>query len=72
MEIYRNSPLFRQLRRPADFEGICGACEYNTICGGSRSRAFALTGNFLASDPWCAYRPAKKSGATAHSAIDPA
>ena len=57
--IYRDSPLFRQLRRPAEFEGICGACEHNSFCGGSRSRAYALTGNFLASDPWCSYRPAK-------------
>jgi radical SAM protein with 4Fe4S-binding SPASM domain len=57
--IYRDSDLFRQLRRPDEFDGVCGVCEYNTICGGSRSRAFALTGNPLASDPWCAYRPAK-------------
>lgn len=56
--IYRDSDLFRQLRRPSDFEGICGVCEYNAICGGSRSRAFALTGSVLATDPWCAYRPA--------------
>jgi radical SAM protein len=58
--VYRDSPLFRQLRRPAELEGICGVCEYNSFCGGSRSRAYALTGNFLASDPWCSYRPAKK------------
>ena len=59
--IYRESPLFLQLRRPSGYEGVCGICEYNAICGGSRSRAFAMTGNYLASDPWCAYRPAKKS-----------
>jgi AdoMet-dependent heme synthase len=59
--IYRESPLFLDLRRPAGYEGICGICEYNAICGGSRSRAYAMTGNYLASDPWCAYRPAKKS-----------
>ena len=67
-DIYRNSPIFRQLRRPSEFEGICGICEYNTICGGSRSRAFNMTGNFLASDPWCAYRPAKKRAAAGHPA----
>lgn len=55
--IYRDSDIFRQLRRPQEFDGVCGYCEFNTICGGSRSRAFALTGNPLASDPWCAYRP---------------
>lgn len=57
--IYRESEIFRQLRRPGEFDGVCGYCEFNTICGGSRSRAFALTGNPLASDPWCAYRPAE-------------
>ena len=55
--IYRGSPILRQLRDPDEFKGICGYCEYRTICGGSRSRAYAMTGDYLASDPWCAYRP---------------
>jgi len=59
-EIYRESDLFRQLRRPGDFKGVCGRCEFNTFCGGSRSRAYALTGDALASDPWCAYRPTER------------
>jgi radical SAM protein len=66
--IYRDSDIFRQLRRPQEFDGVCGYCEFNTICGGSRSRAFALTGNPLASDPWCVYRPvppaARQAGAS--------
>lgn len=56
--IYRETPLFRSLRTPESFLGICGRCEFRGVCGGSRSRAFALTGNYLASDPWCAYDPA--------------
>jgi AdoMet-dependent heme synthase len=63
--IYRDSEIFRRLRRPSEFEGICGYCEFNTICGGSRSRAYALTGNPFASDPWCAYRPARPLEAVA-------
>lgn len=55
--IYRGSPILRQLRAPDEFKGICGVCEYRTICGGSRSRAYAMTGDYLATDPWCAYRP---------------
>jgi AdoMet-dependent heme synthase len=55
--VYRDSDLFRRLRRPAGYEGVCGCCEYNVICGGSRSRAYALTGNPYGSDPWCAYTP---------------
>ena len=56
-EIYRESPLFRELRDPARLKGKCGACEYRAVCGGSRARAFALTGDHLAPDPACAYVP---------------
>lgn len=57
--VYRYSPLFRQLRSPEQLLGVCGRCEYQRICGGSRARAWALTGNHMASDPWCGYRPAE-------------
>lgn len=56
-DIYRNSKLFRSLRDRDNLEGKCGACPYRAICGGSRSRAFATTGNPLASDPLCPYVP---------------
>lgn len=59
--VYRHSPLFRQLRSPEQFKGVCGECEFNKVCGGSRSRAYALTGNYLASDPWCSYQPVKNT-----------
>lgn len=55
---YRESPLFQKLRDPDSLLGRCGRCEYRGICGGSRSRAYALTGNHLATDPWCGYQPA--------------
>jgi len=55
--LYRESEVFRELRRPDSFLGVCGHCEFNRICGGSRSRAFALLGSHLASDPWCVYKP---------------
>ena len=60
-EIYRSSPIFQDLRRPEKLHGICGWCEFNGVCGGSRSRSYALTGDPLASDPWCAYRPKAQS-----------
>ena len=53
--IYRDSKLFRDLRNPDLLKGRCGACPYRGICGGSRSRAFALTGDCLGEDPWCVY-----------------
>jgi AdoMet-dependent heme synthase len=56
-DIYRNSELFKTLRDTSLREGKCGICEYQKICGGSRSRAYALTGDFLAEDPRCVYQP---------------
>ncbi len=56
-DVYRNSELFKTLRDTTQREGKCGICEYQKVCGGSRSRAYALTGDFLASDPRCIYQP---------------
>jgi len=57
VDVYRNSALFRTLRDTTQRGGKCGLCEYQKICGGSRSRAFALTGDYLAEDPRCVYQP---------------
>jgi radical SAM protein with 4Fe4S-binding SPASM domain len=56
-DVYRNSDLFRSLRDTTQRGGKCGLCEYTKICGGSRSRAYAFTGDFLAEDPRCVYQP---------------
>ena len=56
-EIYRSSPVMRSLRSPDGFAGKCGRCEFREVCGGSRSHAYAVTGDALASDPTCAYEP---------------
>jgi AdoMet-dependent heme synthase len=56
-EIYRESPLFRDLRDASKLEGKCGSCEFKEICGGSRARAYALTGNPHAEEPCCSYVP---------------
>jgi radical SAM protein len=58
VETYRYSSIFRSLHEPNQFMGKCLRCEYRVICGGSRARAFAYTGNPLESDPFCLYRPA--------------
>lgn len=52
-EIYATSPVLRSLREPAGFHGACGTCEFAEVCGGSRSHAYAVTGDVLASDPSC-------------------
>jgi radical SAM protein len=56
-DIYRQHPLFTALRDPARLGGKCGRCEYRDLCGGSRSRSHALTGDALAADPTCVYQP---------------
>jgi len=56
-DVYRNSPLFKQLRDADSLEGKCGVCPFRRVCGGSRARAFAATGNVMAEDPLCAYIP---------------
>jgi MoaA/NifB/PqqE/SkfB family radical SAM enzyme len=57
-EIYRGSGLLQALRKPDAFGGRCGQCEFRTVCGGSRSHAYATTGDPLAEDPSCLYQPA--------------
>lgn len=56
---YRDSPLMNELRDPDHFTGKCSVCDFRTVCGGSRSRAFAATGDPLGDDPACDYVPAE-------------
>jgi radical SAM protein with 4Fe4S-binding SPASM domain len=60
--IYRQSPVLRELRDAALLKGKCGFCELRRVCGGSRARAFAASGDHLGPDPACAYIPATLSG----------
>ncbi|HWR53884.1 MAG TPA: radical SAM protein [Bryobacteraceae bacterium] len=57
VDTYRNSPLFLTLRDSGRLGGKCGKCEFRNLCGGSRSRAFALTGDFLAEESRCTFQP---------------
>ncbi len=59
-EIYINSRIFRDLKDPNNLKGKCGICEYRFICGGSRARAYAMTGDYLAQEPRCVYVPKQK------------
>ena len=54
--IYRDDPLLRQIRA-AEFTGRCGVCEYADLCGGSRARAYAASGDPLGEDSACPYVP---------------
>lgn len=57
LDIYRSSPVMRQLRDKSLLKGKCGACEFKDLCGGSRARAYAVTKDYLESDPACPYVP---------------
>jgi radical SAM protein len=57
VEVYRQARLFTELRNPDKIKGRCGICEYRDVCGGQRGRAYGITGDYLASDPACAYIP---------------
>lgn len=55
--IYRSAGLFRRLRDPSALRGHCGRCAYADLCGGSRARAYGVTGSYLDADPLCAIEP---------------
>ena len=57
VEVYRTAALFRVLRDSTCLKGKCGLCHYRNLCGGSRSRAYALTGDYLAEEPRCVHQP---------------
>ena len=57
VEAYQNHPTFQALRDPDQFHGKCSRCDFRQICGGSRSRAYAVTGDMLEEEPDCVYQP---------------
>jgi AdoMet-dependent heme synthase len=59
VDVYRNAPLFRALRDRSNLKGKCNVCEYRPVCGGSRSRAYAVTGDYLEAEPFCAHVPVR-------------
>jgi radical SAM protein with 4Fe4S-binding SPASM domain len=56
-EVWRTSPVLRELRDKEQLKGRCGRCEFNELCGGCRCRAYAATGDYLQEDPACRYQP---------------
>lgn len=55
--IVRSGDIFSAFRKRLNLKGKCGLCEFREMCGGSRARAWAITGDLFASDPLCAYQP---------------
>ena len=59
-EIWETSDVFLKLRDLNQYKGKCGRCEYRTVCGGCRARAYEITGDYLAEEPFCVYQPKRK------------
>ncbi len=56
-KIWETSDVFRSVRDVGAYGGSCGRCDYGTVCGGCRARAYAMTGDYLSEEPFCLYRP---------------
>lgn len=63
VEVYRSSPLFLELRDYSHLKGKCGWCDFRDVCGGSRARAYAVTRDYMAEEPYCVYQPRRPRGA---------
>jgi AdoMet-dependent heme synthase len=59
VDVYRNHTVFKNLRNYDQLKGKCGFCDYREVCGGQRGRAYGVTGDYLETDPACAYEPGK-------------
>jgi radical SAM protein with 4Fe4S-binding SPASM domain len=57
VDIYCSDPVFRALRDPGRLNGKCGRCHFQSVCGGSRARAYAYTGDYLGAEPCCVFDP---------------
>jgi len=57
VDVYRHHPMFKALRDPDQLKGKCRECQYRIVCGGQRGRAYAITGDYLETDPACLYQP---------------
>lgn len=67
--IWKDAPLFRSMRDFKQYKGRCGRCEYRRWCGGCRARAYAVTGDAMEAEPYCAYEP-QAAPPAAHSPLD--
>jgi heme b synthase len=59
-DVWNNSFIFRNLRNLSVYKGKCGRCEFLKVCGGCRARAYEVTGDYLAEEPFCIYEPKKE------------
>jgi radical SAM protein with 4Fe4S-binding SPASM domain len=56
-EIWEESEVFKNLRNTDGYRGKCGRCEFRKVCGGCRARAYEISGEYMAEEPYCIYEP---------------
>jgi radical SAM protein with 4Fe4S-binding SPASM domain len=56
-EIWEKSLVFQDLRNFDGYGGKCGPCEFRKVCGGCRARAYEISGDYMAEEPYCIYEP---------------
>ena len=56
-DVWFDSPLFAEMRDPDLLDGKCGICQFKSLCSGCRARAYGVTGDYMAEEPFCAYEP---------------
>jgi heme b synthase len=56
-EIWTDSEIFKNLRNTDGYQGKCGRCEFRKVCGGCRARAYEISGEYMAEEPYCIYEP---------------
>ena len=54
-DIYKNSQILKDMREQTKLNGACGMCRFKTLCGGCRARAYAVTGDYMSTDPNCKF-----------------
>jgi len=59
-KIWEDSTVFNDLRDLSRYRGKCGQCEFIKVCGGCRARAYEITGDYLAEEPFCVYNPKRQ------------
>ena len=59
-DVWERAEVFAQLRDVDLLEGKCGFCEFKRVCLGCRARAYGVTHNYLAEEPFCVYEPVGK------------
>jgi radical SAM protein with 4Fe4S-binding SPASM domain len=55
-KIWLESKFLNEIRDLSAHKGTCASCEFLSLCGGCRARAYATSGDYLAADPICNYK----------------